>query len=101
MKRLVLAPAERTDIVVDFSLARCQAVVLMSDHLQLMQFRVGSDHVVDDSQIPMALRPVERIDVTKAVRTRELTLNEFDSDNVAEPQALGRARDRNRETGFH
>jgi spore coat protein A len=81
MKRLVLAPAERTDIVVDFSLARCQAVVLMSDHLQLMQFRVGSDHVVDDSQIPMALRPVERIDVTKAVRTRELTLNEFDSDN--------------------
>lgn len=81
IKRLVLAPAERTDIVVDFGHARGQSVVLMSDHLQLMQFRVGDEHVVDEGLVPAVLRPIERVDPARAVRTRELTLNEFDSDN--------------------
>ena len=85
MKRLVLAPAERTDILVDFSHARGENVVLMSDRLELMQFRVAKDPVQDPirdtSPLPQVLRPVERIGEKLSVRTREMTLNEFDGDN--------------------
>jgi spore coat protein A len=38
MYRIVLAPAERTDLVVDFGLSRAQNIVLQSDGLDLMQF---------------------------------------------------------------
>ncbi|WP_254064420.1 multicopper oxidase family protein [Granulicella sp. S156] len=81
MKRLVLAPAERTDILVDFSHARGENVVLMSDRLELMQFRVAKDSATDSSLLPEVVRPVERIDEKQSIRTREMTLNEFDGDN--------------------
>ena len=81
MKRLVLAPGERTDIIVDFSHARGERVVLMSDRLELMQFRVAKDSVTNTSQLPAVLRPVERIGEKQSIRTREMTLNEFDGDN--------------------
>jgi spore coat protein A len=78
-KRLVLAPAERTDIVVDFTQSRGENVELVSDGLQLMQFRVGQERTVDDSRVPQELRPLPRIAETQSIRTREMTLNEFDS----------------------
>ena len=81
MKRLVLAPAERTDILVDFSHIRGERVVLMSDRLELMQFRVAKDSVPDTSRVPAVLRPVERIEERQSIRTREMTLNEFDGDD--------------------
>lgn len=81
MKRLVLAPAERTDIVIDFSRSRGERIKLISDTLELMQFRVSSAPVVDDSRLPTILRPVARIPESQAVRTRLMTLNEFDGDN--------------------
>ncbi|HEY5382681.1 MAG TPA: multicopper oxidase [Acidobacteriaceae bacterium] len=81
MKRLVVAPAERADLVIDFSAARGERIELVSDTLQLMQFRVGDAKVVDDSRLPEALRPVVRIPEAHAVRTRLMTLNEFDGDN--------------------
>jgi spore coat protein A, manganese oxidase len=87
MKRLVLAPAERTDIVVDFSQARGERVVLMSDALELMQFRVGREKVVDESVVPAVLRELPRVDESTAVRRREMTLNEFDGDN-GEPMVM-------------
>jgi spore coat protein A len=87
MKRLVLAPAERTDIIVDFSRMRGERVQLVSDRLDLMQFRVSSKSTTANSQIPKSLRPVERIAESKAIRTRKLTLNQFDSDN-GEPMVM-------------
>ena len=81
MTRLVIAPAERADLIVDLRQARGQNVVLQSDGLDLMQFRVGRDIVDDPSRIPERLRPIERISEQDAVRTRLMTLNEFDSDN--------------------
>jgi spore coat protein A len=81
MKRLVLAPAERTDILVDFSQARGENVVLMSDRLELMQFRVSKEKAADVSPVPETLRPIERIPEKQSIRTREMTLNEFDGDN--------------------
>jgi spore coat protein A len=81
MKRLVLAPAERIDIIVDFSHARGERVRLTSDGMDLMQFRVSNAAVQDDSPVPAVLRAVERIPESAAVLTRELTLNEFDGDS--------------------
>jgi spore coat protein A len=87
MKRLVLAPAERADIIVDFSRAHGERVQLISDRLDLMQFRVNSGDSTGDPQIPKSLRPVERIAETEAIRVRKLTLNQFDSDN-GEPMVM-------------
>jgi len=81
MTRLVLAPAERTDLIVDFSQARGEGITLVSDSLDLMQFRVGSARVPGDSLIPSKLRTIARIKENDAARTRVMTLNEFDSDN--------------------
>jgi spore coat protein A len=80
LSRLVLAPAERTDIVVDFSKYRGQNIVLASDTLQLIQFRVSSVKVEDTSRVPPLLRTIQRIPESQAICTREMTLNEFDSD---------------------
>jgi len=80
VSRLVLAPAERTDIVVDFSKFRGRKIILGSDTLQLMQFRVGLAKVDDSSIVPSRLRTIGRVPEPQAIRTREMTLNEFDSD---------------------
>jgi spore coat protein A len=87
MKRLVLAPAERTDLIVDFSHARGQNVNLISDALELVQFRVSKERVVDASVVPAKLMPIERIAEKSALRVREMTLNEFDGDN-GEPMVM-------------
>ncbi|HEV2209725.1 MAG TPA: multicopper oxidase domain-containing protein, partial [Verrucomicrobiae bacterium] len=79
--RLVLAPAERADLIVDFSGARGERLVLASDELQLMQFRVGNNPVSDPSSLPQTLRPIQRLPESQAVRTRVMTLNEYDYDN--------------------
>jgi spore coat protein A len=80
MARLVLSPAERTDLIIDFSGARGKDVVLTSDTLQIMQFRVGGQAVADTSRLPDTLRTIERIPEASAIRTRFMTLNEFDGD---------------------
>lgn len=80
-QRVVIAPAERQDIVIDFRAARGEFVQLISDSLELMQFRVGKAAVEDNSKLPDMLRPVSRLPETQAIRTRLLTLNEFDGDN--------------------
>jgi spore coat protein A len=87
MERLVLAPAERSDIVVDFSQSRGANVQLVSDGLQLMQFRIGKQRIVDESRVPQQLRLLPRISETQAIRTRLMTLNEFDSD-YGEPMVM-------------
>jgi spore coat protein A len=76
MKKVLLAPAERADIVVDFAQHRGGNVQLVSDALELMQFRVGKTAVSDPSDLPASLRSVARIPESAAVKTRRLTLDE-------------------------
>jgi spore coat protein A len=85
--RLVLAPAERTDLVVDFRQLRGDRVQLVSDRLDLMQFRVSNQASTDHSEVPSILRPVTRLDEAEAARNREMTLNQFDNDN-GEPMVM-------------
>ncbi|WP_028852032.1 multicopper oxidase domain-containing protein [Thermocrispum municipale] len=70
-----LSPAERSDVVVDFSGVRPGTrIVLRNDFgngstAQVMAFVVGRK-VADDSRIPNRLVPIEKLDPTKAVRRR-------------------------------
>ena len=74
---LTLAPAERADLVVDFSGAAGQNVFLQNRVLQLMQFRVGGGVTAKTGPLPALLRPVSKIPESTAAKTRKLTLNEY------------------------
>jgi len=76
MKRILLSPAERTDIVFDFSAHAGERIVLKSDSFDIMEFRVAKTEAKDDSSLPAKLRTIERIPESKAVKTRRLTLDE-------------------------
>jgi len=73
---LILGPGERADVIVDFSAHAGKEVYLRTDVATVMQFRV-SGKVDDSSSLPGALRPVVRIPENSAVRTRELTLADY------------------------
>ncbi|MHB8888798.1 MAG: multicopper oxidase family protein [Acidobacteriaceae bacterium] len=76
LQHLQLAPAERADVIVDFSEQGGQHLVLASDSLRLMQFRVARTKVTDSSSLPKTLRNIKKIPEAQAVRTRRLTLDE-------------------------
>jgi spore coat protein A, manganese oxidase len=79
--RLVLASAERTDLLVDFSAMAGQSVVLHSDTLDLLQFRVAKAPAASPISIPHVLRPIPRIPELQSIRTRRMTLNQYDGDS--------------------
>ena len=83
-KRVPLAPAERTDIVVDFASMAGTHVRLVSDSFDLLEFRVSpkltTGHTPQPATLPATLRPPTRIDPSTAVKTRRLTLDEVMSD---------------------
>jgi spore coat protein A len=79
-KRVLLAPAERTDFLVDFAPFAGQNLLLTSDSLQIMQIRVAASSPLPQSaafRLPPALRPVPRTPETQAIKTRRLTLDEI------------------------
>jgi len=76
LDRSLLAPGERADVIVDFSGASGQHIVLMNDSFQVMQFRVGPAKSSDHSVVPSVLRPIMRIPESIAVKTRPLALIE-------------------------
>jgi spore coat protein A, manganese oxidase len=84
LKTLLIAPAERADLVIDFTEHRGEQIVLKSDAFTVMQFRVSANKVDDRSSLPPRLRPVPRVPESQAVKTRLLTLDEYDN-LVAEP----------------
>ncbi|MFY9855829.1 MAG: multicopper oxidase domain-containing protein [Terracidiphilus sp.] len=76
VKHVQLAPAERADLVVDFAPHRGANILLESEALTLMQFRVAATPAPDPSALPGTLRPVPRLAESSAVKTRRLTLDE-------------------------
>jgi spore coat protein A len=76
VKHVHLAPGERADVVVDFAPHRGQQVVLESEALSLMQFRVAPSPATDPSVVSATLRLAARIAESTAVTTRRLTLDE-------------------------
>ncbi len=77
LKSVLLAPAERADLIVDFSEHRGEQIVLKSDAFIVMQFRVWAGKVEDNSSLPTTLRPMPKIPESRALKTRVFTLDEY------------------------
>jgi spore coat protein A, manganese oxidase len=78
IRRLSIAPGERSDVIVDFAGYAGTSVILKNDSLNVMQFRVARIGSRDVSVLPQTLRPVPRIAESAAVKTRMLSLVEID-----------------------
>jgi spore coat protein A len=85
--RLSLMPAERADVIVDFSKVAGHTFILMNNHLdpgdgeikipQMMMFKVGTTvSEPDTSSLPMHMKTIERMDPSSAVKTRQIVLNQ-------------------------
>ncbi len=77
--RISIAPGERADIVIDFHEAAGRNLMLKNLEVTLMQFRVAAAKSSDDSSLPKTLRTVTPMLESSAVRTRRLTLQEYDN----------------------
>jgi spore coat protein A, manganese oxidase len=92
IKRVILAPAERADLILDFSASAGEQIILKNDSFDVMQFRVAKNvsqgnPARDGSALPAVLRPVPKIPESAAVNPRMLTLVEVD-DLVQRPVTM-------------
>ncbi len=78
LETLTLAPAERADVLVDFSGSAGQSVVLRSQSFELLQFRVGAGPAAKAAPLPARLRTIPRLSPLLAAKTRTLTLNQYE-----------------------
>ncbi|MBB6240823.1 multicopper oxidase domain-containing protein [Rhodanobacter sp. MP1X3] len=76
--RIELYPAERAEVIVDFSGMDGQSLQLRQQSEGILEFRVRDRGNKDTSVLPAMLRPVARIDPASAVRDRQLALGEQD-----------------------
>ncbi|MGA2741512.1 MAG: multicopper oxidase [Bryobacteraceae bacterium] len=76
LQSMLLAPAERADLIVDFAGLRGGQTILRNDFVPVMQFRVGDSAAADAGKLPAALRPVPKTPEPAAVKTRLLPLIE-------------------------
>jgi spore coat protein A len=77
LERTMLAPAERADLIVDFTGRSGEQIVLQSYPFPIVQFRVGPAKSPDTSSMPSTLRAVPKIAGSTAVRTRPLAILEM------------------------
>jgi spore coat protein A len=75
---ITLAPAERGDVIIDFSGSAGRQIILQSQALELMQFRVAGRRIRAQVALPSTLRPTPRIARASSVKTRFLTLNNYE-----------------------
>ncbi len=79
IKNLELFPGERADLIVDFAGNSGHSIVLKDESIEVMQFRVGHGSAGKDFSLPATLRPVTKLRETDAVKSRELTLVEYNT----------------------
>ncbi len=94
---LLMGPAERYDVVIDFKGQRGKALTLVNDAPapfpggggpelpQLMQFRVTLPPSERDESLPARLTPAEPMKADDAERTRQLVLSELDDPATGDP----------------
>jgi len=79
LRTLVLFPAERAEIVIDFAGLEGQALELNTAGAGFLQFRVSKTRSAPDtSALPTVLRSIPRTPQSQSVRERILTLSEHD-----------------------
>ena len=80
---LDFAPAERADLLIDFSQAAGQRLHLINGAFEVLEFRVApKTSTTQPSQlhvdsIPPTLRTIDRVPESSAITTRTITLNEY------------------------
>jgi len=84
LKRVLLAPAERCDLIVDFSRHSGGNITLTNDESDILQFRVGRGAQHAEKPTPARLRAIEKMSESSAIKTRDLPLVELD-DVIDEP----------------
>jgi spore coat protein A len=84
LQKIVIAPGERLDLIIDFKDAAGSKIILNDNFVALMQFRVSNSGAKDDSLLPASLRTIEKLQESAAVKTRMLSLDEVD-DKVQNP----------------
>ncbi len=107
LTHLVISPGERADLVVDFSKAKGQRLVLTnsattpypygdavneSTTAKIMQFRVSKNAVTDPSSLPQDLSndiPSAASLVAQASQTRDITLSEVPDPTHPDPSSPG------------
>jgi spore coat protein A, manganese oxidase len=77
MRALSLTPAERADVVMDFSAYAGQSLYLKHAAAPVMQIRVAANKTVEPARLPAQLRRINRTPESAAVKTRELTLVDY------------------------
>ena len=112
VSQITLAPAERVDVIVDFSKHNGQSIILTNDKnartpfpsgvepsedtRQIMQFRVKEKlSNPDKSKVPLQLSCLEKLNEEDAVKTRINTLNEVPDNNFGRLKLLLNNRDWN------
>jgi len=83
LQQLTIAPAERADVIIDFADHQGDHIILKDDAENVMQFRVARTRLHNSAKLPRALRPVPRLLESTAIRTRTLTLAEYDDQTGA------------------
>src|ERR1700735_590696 len=87
VKKIVIAPGERLDLILDFSAHAGEKIILRDDALTVMQFRVVASAPANPTSslgartgavLPAVLRPIEKLAESSAVKTRLLSLDEVD-----------------------
>ncbi|KAI3961080.1 hypothetical protein MKW92_002666 [Papaver armeniacum] len=99
--KLLLAPSEIADVVVDFSTSSSDEVILLNDapypfpggdpvdqvNGKIMKFLINKKHEVDESHVPQRLIEYPVADVSGASRTRYIAMYEYTS-SIDEPTHL-------------
>lgn len=87
MQKLILAPGERADLLIDFRGGAGQTMHLHTGVEAMLEFRISSGAAHNASQIPTALVAVPRLDPATAVRTRTISLHEYDN-KTGQPRVM-------------
>jgi spore coat protein A len=77
LKNLLLYPAERADLIIDFTGYEGMDITLKNSSVDLMQFRVARTGGKDSRPLPVKLGHVPRMVESWAVKTRVLTLLDY------------------------
>lgn len=79
LQNLSIGPGERADVLLDFTPYAGGIVALANSSVKLLQFRVAAGRSsVPVATVPKALRSIDRTSESSAIRTRVLTIEEFD-----------------------
>jgi spore coat protein A len=79
MKQLTLSPAERADLLIDFSSLAGSSFTLQDQTRSILQFRVSAPTAQSKTtpQMPAILRKIDAIPESASVRSRTFFLNEY------------------------